>query len=60
MKISTLEKEIEQKPDTAPHEKNPFSPTDKEVIKQLIARFRPDWSPVARLVQYFDRFAVAA
>ena len=33
-------RDIEQKADPAPAEKNPFSPTDKEVVQQLIARLR--------------------
>ena len=31
-------RDIEKKADPAPAEKNPFSPTDKEVVQQLIAR----------------------
>ena len=33
-------RDIEKKADPAPAEKNPFSPTDKEVVQQLIARLR--------------------
>jgi hypothetical protein len=33
-------REIEQKTDPAPAEKNPFGPSDKEVVHQLITRLR--------------------
>jgi hypothetical protein len=33
-------RDIEKKADPAPAEKNPFSPIDKEVVQQLIARLR--------------------
>ena len=33
-------RDIERKADPAPAEKNPFSPSDKEVVQQLIARLR--------------------
>jgi hypothetical protein len=32
--------EIERKTDPAPSEKNPFAPSDKEVVRQLITRLR--------------------
>ena len=35
-------REIEKKAEPAPAGKSPFSPTDKEVIQQLIARLRRD------------------
>jgi len=35
-------RDIEKKADPAPAEKSPFSPTDKEVVQQLIARLRRD------------------
>ena len=35
-------REIEKKADPAPAEKNSFSPTDKEVVRQLTARLRRD------------------
>ena len=33
-------RDIEKRADPAPAEKNPFNPTDKEVVQQLIARLR--------------------
>jgi hypothetical protein len=33
-------RDVEKKADPAPAEKNPFSPTDKEVVQLLIARLR--------------------
>ena len=33
-------RDIEKKADPTPAEKSPFSPTDKEVVQQLIARLR--------------------
>jgi hypothetical protein len=33
-------RDIEKKADPAPAEKNPLSPTDKEVVQQLVARLR--------------------
>jgi hypothetical protein len=35
-------RDIEKRADPAPAEKNPFSPTDKEVLQQLITRLRRD------------------
>ena len=35
-------RDIEKRADPAPTEKNPFSPTDKEVVQQLITRLRRD------------------
>ena len=35
-------RDIEKRAETAPAEKNPFGPTDKEVVQQLIARLRRD------------------
>jgi len=35
-------RDIEKRADPAPAEKNPFGPTDKEVVQQLIARLRRD------------------
>ena len=35
-------RDIEERADPAPAEKNPFGPTDKEVVQQLIARLRRD------------------
>jgi hypothetical protein len=35
-------RDIEKKADPAPAEKSPFSPTDREVVQQLIARLRRD------------------
>src|SRR6201997_1585410 len=33
-------RDIEKSADSAPAEKNPFSPTDKEVVQQLVTRLR--------------------
>jgi hypothetical protein len=33
-------RDIEKKADPAPAEKSPFSPTDKQIVQQLIARLR--------------------
>ena len=35
-------RDIERRAEPAMAEKNPFSPTDKEVVQQLIARLRRD------------------
>jgi hypothetical protein len=35
-------RDIEKKAEPAAAGKNPFSPTDKEVVQQLITRLRPD------------------
>ena len=35
-------RDIEKRADPAPAEKSPFSPTDKQVVQQLIARLRRD------------------
>jgi hypothetical protein len=35
-------RDIEKKADPAPAEKSPFTPTDKQVVQQLIARLRRD------------------
>ena len=38
-------RDIEKEADPAPAEKSPFSPTDKEVVQQLIVRLRRDMCP---------------
>jgi hypothetical protein len=35
-------RDIEKKAEPAPAERSPFTPTDKEVVHQLIARLRRD------------------
>ena len=35
-------RDIEKRAEPAPAEKNPFSPTDKEVVQQLVPRLRRD------------------
>jgi hypothetical protein len=35
-------RDVEKRAEPAAAEKNPFSPTDKEVVQQLIARLRRD------------------